>query len=95
MKCKQIVAQAKLVHDLKGLRSTRSYTWLLLKYTENSVETSSMSSKEAQQITSFFSSINIYWLLRKESAETTNLIYFFSVYNREILTDSDGCENVT
>ena len=53
-----------------------------------------MSSKEAQQITSFFSSINIYWLLRKESAETTNLIYFFSVYNREILTDSDGCENV-
>ena len=36
-----------------------------------------MSRKEAQQITSFFSSINIYWLLRKESAETTNLIYFF------------------
>ena len=54
-----------------------------------------MSRKEAQQITSFFSSINIYWLLRKESAETSNLIYFFSVYNREILTDSDGCENVT
>ena len=53
-----------------------------------------MSREEAQQITSFFSSINIYWLLRKESAETTNLIYFFSVYNREILTDSDGCENV-
>ena len=33
----QANAQAKLVHDLKALRSTRSHTWLLLKYTQNSV----------------------------------------------------------
>ena len=50
-----------------------------------------MSRKEAQQITSFFSSINTYWLLRKEFAETTNLIHFFlSVQQR----DFDGV-NIT